>query len=148
MNDYAKAIVSMPGEERIVHPAGGPIVIQATSGETEGRMGMFEGLIAPGGAVDWHCHTREDEVFRVVSGRFRISCGHESFDGGPGLTVVAPRGVPHRWANLTDSEARLLCIVTPGGFEGFFKDLDAGNPAGADFAAVCERYGLLWGATP
>ena len=138
------AVVSVPGGERVVNSPGGPIIIHATADQTNGTIGIFEGIIAPGEAVPEHCHSREDETFRVVSGHFRFFIGDEVIDGGAGATLVAPRGVSHRWVNVSDTEARLLCLVTPGGFEGFFIDLDGKHPPNKEFKAICTKYGLRW----
>jgi hypothetical protein len=39
-------------------------------------------------------------------------------------TAFVPRGVEHTFRVL--SEARMLTILTPGGFEGFFAEMAAG----------------------
>jgi hypothetical protein len=45
-------------------------------------------------------------------------------------------------------EGRLLIVTTPGGFEGFFRELAATDSAGAlgpdAYAAASERYGISW----
>jgi len=37
--------------------------------------------------------------------------------------VLKPRGVPHAFWNATDEPARLLDVITPGGFEAYFERL-------------------------
>jgi hypothetical protein len=56
--------------------------------------------------------------------------------------------VPHAFWNPTDEPARLLEIISPGGFERYFADLAevfSASPAAPDpqrLAAVAERYDL------
>lgn len=131
----AAPVLSLPGRERIIYPFGEKQIVHATAEESGGILGAFEGFIAPGHGVHWHTHTREDELFRVIEGRFRFWCGDQTEEGGPGTTVFGPRNVPHRWQNVGDSEGRLLFVVTPGGFERFFADVAALtqiNPAMVD----------------
>lgn len=139
MAGFDKAIVSLPGTERTIHPFGERQIVHATADETGGAMGIFEGFIAPGHGVHWHTHTREDEVFRVVAGRFRFWCGDRTVEGGEGTTIVAPRGIPHRWQNIGDTEGRLLFIVTPGGFEKFFIDVAALTQITPEIVGALER---------
>jgi len=140
---FARAVVSRPEAPRVIHPFGETQVQHITSVETDRAIGLFEAGVAPGAGVHWHTHGREDELFRVISGRFRFWCAEDSFTGGPGATIVAPRGLPHRWENIGDGEGRLLFAVTPGGFEGFFADVAALDAPTPDTVAAIEaRYGV------
>ena len=122
-------------------PAGGT---HATAIETDGAVGIFEGVIQPGHSVHWHTHTRETECFHVVAGRFRFWCGDDVVEGGPGTTVVAPPHRRHRWQNISDREGRLLMWVTPGGFEGFFAEVDAlAVPTPQAIYEIETRYGII-----
>jgi Cupin domain len=67
-----------------------------------------------------HVHRREDEVFHIVEGRFRVWCGDRTWDVGPGGVAFLPRGVPRTFRNAGPGVGRLLTTVVPGGFEGFF----------------------------
>ena len=72
-------------------PAGGT---HATAIETDGAVGIFEGVIPRGHSVHWHTHTRETECFYVVAGRFRFWCGDDVVDGGPELQSSLPPPPP------------------------------------------------------
>ena len=45
-----------------------------------------------------------------------------------GETIFAPRGVPHTYRYLGKTPGRLMCVITPSGFEGFFEELGALPP--------------------
>src|SRR4028118_1336697 len=57
--------------------------------------------------------------------------------------ILKPRDVPHAFWSGADEPARLLEIITPGGFEGYFERL-GGLPAGdgpPDLAPVAAAAG-------
>jgi quercetin dioxygenase-like cupin family protein len=112
-------------------------VVAATDAAT-----VIEGELSPGGGSTWHTHTREDETLVVVEGVLVVDDGARR-ELGAGDAHVLPRGVRHAFANETDGLTRVYFVCTPGGLEGFFRDLVAGVPA--DEAA--ERAGLEFGSS-
>ncbi|MBN2491481.1 MAG: cupin domain-containing protein [Planctomycetes bacterium] len=58
------------------------------------------------GAFDWHHHEREDEMFLVIAGRFRMEYRDRAVELGPGEFVIVPRGVDHR--PVADEEAHVM----------------------------------------
>ena len=89
---------------------------------------MFHLTAPPMSGPPLHVHSREDETFYVLDGElvFEID-GHRTVVGAGG-SVFLPRGVTHRYQNLTTCDARLLIIVTPGAFHDFFVELAAATP--------------------
>ena len=63
-------------------------------------------LVKVQGVFPWHHHEREDELFLVWRGRFRVEFRDRVVELGPGELVVVPRGVEHRTA--ADEEAEVL----------------------------------------
>jgi hypothetical protein len=64
-----------------------------------------------------------------------------------GAYVVKPRGIPHTFWNPGSTPARIQEIITPAGFEGYFREIDQALAPGAppDVARLMEipgRYGL------
>jgi mannose-6-phosphate isomerase-like protein (cupin superfamily) len=97
-------------------------------------------------AAPLHRHQREDEYSYVIEGRMGALLGDDVLEAGPGDLVFKPRGEWHTFWNAGDDPCRILEIIAPAGFEGFFAELvDLGGAAQADPAALgglCERYAL------
>lgn len=120
---FDRAIVS-PDHHIVGKTArGDDVTVIARAEATNGALGIWSSVIAPGTGPDWHTHTREIEVFYVVSGNFRFWCGADIFEGGPGMTIVLPPNVPHQWKNVGTTPGELFTFVTPGGFEQNFLDI-------------------------
>jgi uncharacterized RmlC-like cupin family protein len=49
--------------------------------------------------------------------------GPDELEAGPGDLVVKPRRVPHAFWNAGDQPARLLELISPAGFEHYFREL-------------------------
>ena len=115
--------------------------------ETGGGFSLVEHPMSPRAlAAPLHRHSREDEYSFVLEGRVGALLGDEVLVGSPGDLIFKPRGQWHTFWNAGDEPARLLEIIAPAGFEGFFAELDAmGGAMEADpqaFGALAARYGL------
>ena len=75
---------------------------------------------SPREGVPFHKHLYEDESFYVVSGRFEITVGERTIEGGPGTYLWGPRNVQHRWTNIGSERGRLLNVFAPSGIENYF----------------------------
>jgi mannose-6-phosphate isomerase-like protein (cupin superfamily) len=111
------------------------------------RFSLIEHPMSPRAlAAPLHRHTREDEYSYVLEGRMGALLGDEVVEAGPGDLVFKPREQWHTFWNAGDTPCRILEIISPAGFENFFRELDAMGGAvasdPADMGALCERYGL------
>ena len=103
---------------------GGSIHIRVRSEDTDGAFGLTEHVVPagfPGPAL--HVHPGFAETFYVIEGEIAVRVGDEAREAGPGTVAVVPRGTPHTFANPSDAPARMLVLVTPGGFERYFEAL-------------------------
>ena len=149
MSQFVQAVASLPGSERFARTSfGARIVIHATAADTNGAFGMWETFTPPGQGPAPHTHTRETEVFRVIKGIYRFRCGGEEFDAPSGAVVTLPPFVEHSWKNISDEPGQMFGIVTPGGFEQLFINIEATNADTAEKLAVIEaRLGIINEAT-
>lgn len=101
-----------------------PNDLKISSKDTGGALSMFDytGLGKVGPML--HIHFEQDEVFTVVSGRYRFKVGDELKELGAGDTIFLPRGIPHTWIQLTD-RGRLIYFLQPAGkMEEFFSTMN------------------------
>ena len=122
------------------------ILLKASAETTGGALSVFE----ENQPVDTplHVHEREDELFYVLEGEHVFQVGEREHSAGPGDLVFAPRGIPHSQRRVVPREGRTLVLTSPGGLEGFFRELaeaDAAGTLGPDaYARASERYGITW----
>lgn len=113
--------------------------------ESGGGFSLVEHLLPPRTlAAPLHRHSREDEYSYVLEGRIgAIFEGHESI-AQVGDLIRKPRGEWHTFWNAGDQPARILEIISPGGFEQAFRDMHAlGDALGpAEMAAIAARFGV------
>ena len=96
-------------------------------------------------AAPLHRHSREDEYSFVLEGRLGALLGDEVVFGEVGDLVFKPRDQWHTFWNAGDEPARILEIISPGGFEKYFDELGTLLSAEFDPAAMlklAEDYGL------
>src|SRR5687767_12104372 len=110
--------------------------------ETGGAFSLVEHPIPPRTLVaPVHRHAREDEYSYVLEGRMGALLGNDVVSAEPGDLVFKPRDQWHTFWNAGDTTCRLLEIISPAGFEHFFKELGE-RMAEAKAASVAEVPGL------
>jgi quercetin dioxygenase-like cupin family protein len=94
-----------------------PMVIRIHGRDTGGVVSAVESHDVTGGGPPPHIHHNEDETFQVLEGEYEWTVGGETFVAGKGTTIFAPRGIPHTYRYLGTEPGRLMCVITPSGFE-------------------------------
>ncbi len=93
-----------------------------------------------------HRHTREDEYNYVVRGSVGALLGDDVLIGKPGDLIFKPHNQWHTFWNAGDEPARILEIISPAGFENFFRELvDLGGVTKVEprtLRELCSRYEL------
>jgi Cupin domain len=93
-----------------------------------------------------HIHHREDEYSIVTEGQIGFRSGDREVVLAAGGYITKPRGEVHAMWNAGPVPARMIEIISPGGFEGFFRELSdlvaAGPPSPHARLEIAERYGL------
>jgi quercetin dioxygenase-like cupin family protein len=137
----ARAIVAPAGTGARLQIKGDDFTVKMEGTEPGASFTLFECLAQPGSpSPPPHVHNKWAESFFVIDGEMAFQAGGEALEAAPGSFVHVPPGVPHTYGNVGARPARFLCIVSPGGFASFFRDLAAIMPAGAppSFAAMME----------
>ncbi|MGO8698078.1 MAG: cupin domain-containing protein [Limisphaerales bacterium] len=105
-----------------------PMVVRVHGRDTGGVVSAVESHDVPGGGPPPHIHTREDETFQVLEGDYEFTVDSKTFVAKKGATIFAPRGLAYAYRYLGKTPGRLMCVITPAGFEGFFEAIGALTP--------------------
>ena len=120
--------VHIPSDDgQKVNVLGIPMLIRVHGRDTNGTLSVVESHDVPGGGPPPHIHHREDETFQILAGEYEFMVGGQTIVAKPGTTLFAPRGVAHTYRYLGQTPGRLMCVITPSGFEGFFEEVSALN---------------------
>jgi quercetin dioxygenase-like cupin family protein len=134
-----------------------------TGAESGGGFALVEHLMPPRTlAAPLHRHSKEDEYSYILEGTVGALLGDALVIGKTGDLIFKPRNQWHTFWNAGDVPARILEIISPGGFEEAFREMhalgDALDPAAiaeianrydieTDFentGAIIERHGLVF----
>lgn len=118
-----------------------PMVIRVYGRDTRGIVSVVESHDVPGGGPPPHIHHREDETFQILEGEYEFTIGGKTIPAKPGTTLFAPRGVAHTYRYNGASPGRLMCIITPSGFERFFEKIAALTPQQLDTQHITQIAG-------
>jgi mannose-6-phosphate isomerase-like protein (cupin superfamily) len=114
--------------------------------DTGGALAVVEHPFPVGALVTPHLHTREDEYSIVTEGDIGFRSGDREVVLGPGGYIAKPRGELHAMWNAGSVPARMIEIISPAGFEHFFREvaeiLAAGTPEPEQGIDLADRYGL------
>ena len=127
MNDMNPIQLANDGGEK-VNVLGIPMVIRLHGRDTGGIVGVVESHDVPGGGPPPHIHRHEDETFQILEGEYEWTVGDKKFVAQKGATIFAPRNVAHTYRYLGKTPGRLMCVITPSGFEGFFEEIGVLSP--------------------
>jgi quercetin dioxygenase-like cupin family protein len=151
----ARTLVLAPdGGERFTIIGGG-VRLLIDSESSGGRCCMFECPIPPGEGPPLHRHEREDELFYVLEGRFKLSIDGNEFIAERGSFACAPRGSVHAFRNVGSTPGLLHVTCTPGGLEAPFRAVRTPGPGSGRRALTPEeimaefgKYGVTFVGPP
>ncbi len=136
--------VVQAGEGMRLNVQGIVFTYKAVSEDTDGNYAFTEGIVPPHHGAPEHIHHREDEAFYILEGEFEIQCGGELFKASPGTFALLPKGLPHRFQNLSEKPGKVLCVQSPSGIEEFFEHMsllaEAGPPDVDKMKALADKY--------
>ena len=143
------APITVPPGRGAAHdgPFGDTLLWKAGGEATDSAFSVHERIAPPGSKSAKHIHNAIIEAFYVLDGELHFEIGESAFVGLRGAFVLAPRGVPHGWANEGSTTATALVFFTPPAPSAFLEELDrlvkAARPAAPnrrDVTALAVRY--------
>lgn len=129
--------------------------------DTGERFAVVHHPIAPHAlAAPLHYHHNEDEYSYVLEGMLGALLGDEVVMASPGTWVFKPRGQWHTFWNAGDTPCHIIEVISPAGFENYFREvaeawgdverfvqINARYSLDMDFESVpalCERFGVTF----
>lgn len=138
-------MVSADGGERLRFSEA-EFIVKVSGASTGGVLTVIEELDPLDTPL--HVHSNEDELWYILEGEHIFQVGDEEITAGPGDFVFGPRGVPHSQRRVVPRKGRFLEVYSPGGFDGFFRELAEAELTGASmpdvYRGVSEKYGVAW----
>lgn len=147
--DAPPLTIIRPGEGLTGHLGSIGVAFKLWGEDTNGAVSIVEHPFPVGALVPPHLHTREDEYSIVTEGEIGFRSGDREVVLGAGGYITKPRGELHTMWNAGDVPARMIEVISPAGFEGFFKELSelaaAEPPSRETVMEIAARYGLEFG---
>ena len=109
------------------------IAILADAEDTQGAYSLVEWRMAPPPAPGppLHRHLAEDEAVLMLDGSLDCTVAGDSRRLQSGDYVMVRKGTTHTLANPGPDYARFLIILSPPGYEGFWKEMAELSKGGA-----------------
>jgi quercetin dioxygenase-like cupin family protein len=144
-----QAGVIEPGAGERIELGAAVITIKVPSEQTGGEFAVVEYDVPPGfPGPPLHVHPSFDEVFHVIAGELHFRLGEEIIRGTPGTVVYVPGDQPHTFSNSSDEVATMVFIVSPGGFEHFFREMASAAGGAMPPPEVAAQLNEKYGAKP
>src|SRR6185369_9906924 len=120
--DRPKIIALKSGEPDELTYDAGTVKFLASSADTNGAWSLVELTEKPGYKTRLHRHIYTDETYYVLEGVLTAKIADKTYELPAGSYILIPHGTPHAQGNLGKVPVKVLLTMTPGGFEGSFKD--------------------------
>ena len=149
LSDPPALTIMQPGEGDTGWLGSIGVQFKLSGTQTSGAVSIVEHPFPVGALVVPHLHTQEDEYSIVTEGEIGFRSGDREVVLGPGGYITKPRGEMHTMWNAGQVPARMIEIISPAGFENFFRELSeilaAGPPAPEQLMPLAARYGIQFG---
>jgi quercetin dioxygenase-like cupin family protein len=153
VNPVPDSLVVAPREGRTANPlaiGGQEVFIKVAGADTNDGLSCMLHTVPPMTGPPLHQHQREDELFYVIEGEVTFEIDGKRTLAKAGTTLFAPRLTKHAFQNFSQSAARLLITLVPGGLDRMFVEGSAlrGENVAAQFGPIGARYGLTLEGPP
>jgi quercetin dioxygenase-like cupin family protein len=147
--DPTDGILRTRGEAETVRMGSNLVTFLIGGDETGGKYSLteFEMAAPPAPGPPVHVHARGDEAAYVLDGELELRLGDRVVHGRAGDIIYVPEGHTHNVANSGPGPARILIVLSPPGFEGYWREMAGlplvdGRPDPAAVLALQEKYGM------
>ena len=123
---FQSNLLQRPTIENSVHYMAHTFSFLSTGRETGDTFSLMHCYFRKGFTAPPHYHKLEDESFYLLEGEIDFYISDKKVKASAGEFVVLPRNIPHHFELVTET-AKALMLITPAGFEIFFKEF--GQPA-------------------
>jgi mannose-6-phosphate isomerase-like protein (cupin superfamily) len=106
---------------------GAEVLVKLGSTDSHGGAAIFCQKVPPMSGPPLHRHPREDEWFYVIDGEITFEVDGQRTVLHAGGSAFAPRRTAHAFKNFRNLSAKMLVMVTAGGFQLFFEELSCLN---------------------
>jgi quercetin dioxygenase-like cupin family protein len=123
-----------------------------TGDNSFGSIAVFELTVAGGARLmaPAHSHNHYEETIYGLGGVLTWTVDGKPIDVCPGQALCIPRGAVHRFDNVGDRDAKVLCVITPAAIgpqyfrecAGVLAAAAGGPPDQAKMIEIMRRYGL------
>ncbi len=118
-------VLRQHSESRTVHMGKNAVTFVLSGEDTGGSYSLTEFAIAappaPGPPV--HIHGTGSEAAYVLEGEVELRLGDQSIGASAGAAIFVPRGTTHNVTNAGPGMAKILVILSPPGFEGYWREM-------------------------
>jgi mannose-6-phosphate isomerase-like protein (cupin superfamily) len=149
LSDPPALTITQPGDGATGWLGSIGVQFKLSGTQTSGAVSIVEHPFPVGALVVPHLHTREDEYSIVTEGEIGFRSGDREVVLGAGGYITKPRGEMHTMWNAGHVPARMIEIISPSGFENFFRELSeilaGGPPDPEQLMPLAVRYGIQLG---
>lgn len=96
---------------------------KASTREVGHGFAVVETTLHPVAAAPAHVHHETDEGVFMIQGRMLVDVGEQRLDLSAGDFAFLPRDIPHRYLPQEPGPVRTLWILSPGGYENYWRDM-------------------------
>jgi quercetin dioxygenase-like cupin family protein len=141
-------IIGQPGDAQTVALGPNRVTFLLSREQTGQKYSLTEFAAAPPPtpSAPVHIHHDADEVVYVLEGEFQFTVEGQTIPATAGSFVLVPKGTPHTVANTGTEGGKILVVLSPPGFEGYWREMSAllaassGPPDPAQVLALQQRY--------
>lgn len=93
-------------------------------------------------AAPLHYHHNEDEYSYVLEGKMGALLGDDVVEAEQGTWVHKPREEWHTFWNAGETPCHIIEVISPAGFEDFFREITEAGTDIEQMAQISEKYSL------